>query len=244
MQQSSGRSILKFTCFLLALIICGRTALAGTNTAAPKQDVLLILGDSVMKSVGVSLERQLAQGAQYQTVSFISIGSGLCRLDLLDWHDKIATLAKEHKPAAVVMMIGANDNQPMQTDRGFLSEGSKEWRSEYARRVSECMDVMITSGIKKIVWISLPDVREPDRQRHIENVNRIFEEAAAARPAVVILSTQKIFSRTPGKFTVYMLGPDGRPVNVRSPDGVHFNREGANRLAQAIIERLDELRAE
>lgn len=236
------RLILKLS-FLFALIVCAATLFAQSNgDAAQGKAVFLIMGDSVMKTVCVSLERDLAQSTEFRPVSFASIGSGLCRLDLLNWPEKIKTLAETENPAAAVILIGSNDNQPMQTEKGVLQQGSEEWQAEYARRVGKFMDIMIAGGIKNIIWVTLPDMRETDKQEHAQIVNHIFSKEAASRPAVVILDTQKIFSREPGKFTMYVFGTDGKPLYVRAQDGVHFNREGANRLAEIIIRKLNEVR--
>jgi len=106
---------------LLALMAGLATGAAQSNGAAAQgKAALLIMGDSVMKTVAVSLERDLAQSTEFRPISFASIGSGLCRLDLLDWHAKIKTLAETEKPAAAVILIGSNDNQPMQTEKGLL----------------------------------------------------------------------------------------------------------------------------
>ena len=228
---------------LLSLTACTTTGATQSNSVgAQGKAVFLILGDSVMKTVSISLERKLAQSAEFKPVSYASIGSGLCRLDLLDWHKKIKFLAETEKPTAAVMLIGSNDNQPMQTKKGVLPQGSDEWQAEYARRVGKCMDNMIGGGIKNIIWVALPDMREADKQEHAQIINRIFSKEAASRPAVVILDTQKIFSREPGKFTLYVIGPEGKPLVVRARDGVHFNREGANRLATIIIKKLNDVR--
>lgn len=229
---------------LFALIVCPATVWSQSNDGSTQgKAAFLILGDSVMKTVSVSLERDLAQSTAFRPVSYASVGSGLCRLDLLDWHAKMKTLAETEKPAAAVILIGSNDNQPMQTEKGIvLQQGTDEWQAEYARRVGKCMDIMIQCGIKNIIWVALPDMREPDLQEHVLIINNIFLKEAASRPAVTILDTQKIFSREPGKFTMYIVEPDGNLLYVRFPDGVHFNREGANRLAAIIIKTLDEAR--
>jgi len=237
------KKIILNTAFLLALLACAPAVFSQSNgAAAPGKTAFLIMGDSVMKTVSVSLERDLAKSTELRPVSCTSIGSGLCRLDLLDWHAKIKTLAETEKPSAAVILIGANDNQPIQTEQGILPLGSDKWQAEYARRVGKCMDNMIQGGIKNIIWVALPDMREPDRQEHVLIVNSILEKEAASRPAVVILNTQKIFSREPGKFTMYIVEPDGKLLYVRVQDGVHFNRDGANRLAAIILKTLDEAR--
>ncbi|MBU0716450.1 MAG: DUF459 domain-containing protein [Verrucomicrobia bacterium] len=226
--------------FFLVLIACTATGTAqSSGVTAQGKTAFLILGDSVMKTVSVSLERDLAQSTEFRPVSYASIGSGLCRLDLLDWHVKIKVLAETEKPTAAVILIGSNDNQPMQTEKGILQPGSDEWQAEYAHRVGKCMDIMIAGGIKNIIWVALPDMREPDRQEHVLIINKIFSKEAASRPAVVILDTQKIFSREPGKFTSYIVEPDGNLLYVRIQDGVHFNREGANILAAIILKTLN-----
>jgi uncharacterized protein len=227
-----------------SVLIAGAVGVAAqTNDAAAQgKAVFLILGDSIMKTVSISLERELAQSAEFKPVSFASIGSGLCRLDLLDWHAKIKTLVETEKPAAAVMLIGSNDNQPMRTEKGVLAQGSEEWQAEYARRAGKCMDIMTAGGIKNIIWVAMPDMREADKQAHAQIINSIFAKEAAARPEVVILDTQKIFSRVPGRFTMYLVEPGGKLLYVRVQDGIHFNRAGANRLAAIIIKKLGEAR--
>lgn len=225
------------------LVAFTATVSAQSNGAvAQGKATFLIMGDSVMKEVSILVERNLAQSPDFKPVSFTSIGSGLCRLDLLDWHAKIKALTETEKPEAVVILIGSNDTQPMKTEKGVLWQGNDEWQAEYARRIGKCMDIMIQGGVKNIIWVSLPDMREPMLQKHVQVVNGLLSKEAASRPAVVVLDTQKYFSREPGKFTMYIAGPDGMPLNVRVKDGVHFNREGAKRLAEIIVKTLNEVR--
>ncbi len=235
------KSILKI-CFFAVLTAGASIASAQSNSAALQgKAAFLIMGDSVMKTVSMSLERELAQSPQWHPVTYASIGSGLCRLDLMDWHAKIKTFVETEHPVAAVMLIGSNDNQPMQTEKNILAQGSEAWQTEYASRVGKCMDIMIQGGVKHVIWVALPDMREPDRQEHVLIINAIFAKEAASRPAVTILDTQKVFSREPGKFTMYVLGTDGKPLYVRVQDGIHFNREGANRLAGLIVDKLNAL---
>jgi hypothetical protein len=232
----------KFLFLFVLLVAFAATGEAQSNGAAMQgKAVFLIMGDSVMKLVSARLESDLAQNPAFRPVSFTSLGSGLSRPDLLDWHAKIKTLVEINKPSAAVMIIGLVDNQAMQTEKGVLQYGSAEWQAEYARRVAKCMDIMIQGGVKNIIWIALPDVREPDRQEHVLMINKIFSNEAASRPAVVILDTQKIFSREPGKYTAYIAGPDGTPINVRTSDSHHFTRDGASHLAAIIIKKLNEV---
>lgn len=205
---------------------------AGTN-----QTCIMICGDSVMKMLGIALERELTKRDHVRVVTFTSIGSGLARLDLFNWHAQAKALIESEKPEAIVTLIGSNDNQPMQTAvSADIQENTPAWTAEYTRRVRTCLEIMSASNVKLVVWMGLPDMRDPNLQAHVNRVNRIFKDQTAAFHKVAYFDTQRSLSREPGKFTMYLLGKDGMPVHVRATDGIHLNRTGAEILAREVAD--------
>jgi hypothetical protein len=214
-------------------------ALAAVSARAEPARRVLIVGDSIMNLLARSMERALAGVPEIEATSFTSLGSGLARLDLFDWHGKIESLLREHRPDILVVMMGANDGQPMRTDAGVAAPDTPEWETEYARRVARVFDLAEAGGVKRVLWLELPDMREAKVQAHAERVNAIFRAEAARRPGVArFIETRPVLSREPGQFSLYILQRDGMPLEVRSRDGIHLNRQGADRLAEVIVRLL------
>ena len=234
------------TVLILTLVSAAQTNVS-PPTASPTVNPtgVLICGDSIMKTLSVALERDLAKRGYSRLAIFTSIGSGLARLDLLNWHDQLRAQIEREKPEVVVMHIGPNDNQPIKTAGGTVIQQSvPEWAGEYLQRVKTCLDIMRAGGVKLVVWIGAPDMRDPNLQAHVDRVNQIFRSAMLDYPIARYFDTQRIFSRTPGKFTMYVQGRDGMPISVRSSDGMHFNRAGSEILANAVANMVEEWQTE
>lgn len=204
---------------------------------ATNRTCIMVCGDSVMKMLGIALERELTKPDRVRVVTATSIGSGLARLDLFNWHEQAKILIEREKPDIVITLIGSNDNQPMQTaDSADIQENTPAWISEYTHRVKTCLEIINSSTVKLVVWMGLPDMRDPNLQAHVNRVNQIFKDQVAAFPKVVYFDTQRNLSREPGKFTMYLLGNDGMPIHIRASDGIHLNRTGAELLARKVAD--------
>ena len=225
----------------LGLLISTGSMLADPAPArgqSPSTDVLIV-GDSIMQAVSRSLERQLGRRTGFNAASYTHIGSGLARLDLFDWHEQIQTLMGQRRPGLVLVMMGANDNQPMRTNQGQqVQVGSREWEEEYARRAGKAMDIMLSGGARQIHWLELPDMRDSQLQRDVTTINRLVQTEADKRTQVTFQTTRSLLSRSAGQYSPYIIQSNGMPLDIRARDGVHLNRQGADFLAERIIDRI------
>jgi hypothetical protein len=242
---------------VLNMVFCGWAAvssaqLIGVTTASDKALVdqlkqvealpkeqrspVLMIGDSMMRLLGNAMEKELGKLPEVKASSFTSLGSGIARLDAFDWMAKSISLMDEKKPSTVVVFLGANDCQILvdQTGKKILVD-TPAWNQEYGRRISQIMGLLIQGGAKRIIWLTLPDMKAPAHQRYAQTVNKIFVEQAATHPAVSLFDPSPILARKPGKFVSYVMGADGSVVTVRDSDGVHLSTDGAKRLAQALV---------
>jgi hypothetical protein len=207
---------------------------AADEAAGPVK--VLLIGDSMMKLPGRAVKKKLAEKSVTSEV-VASIGSGLSRLDQFDWLAKTSELMEKHKPESVVVLFGANDNQPMEAAGGVVQPGTEPWRTEYKRRVIALLDLVKKGGAKQTVWIGLPSLREADRDAEAKAVNEILKAAGAGRADVKLLDAYALFSKN-GAYSSYIIQADGTPLDVRESDGIHFNAKGAAYLADKIIEAL------
>lgn len=235
-ETSIGRIFVLFTTMLL-LAPCPAFC-AQTDGDAARETRVLLMGDSIMIQLARAIERELAGKPGYEVTSAPSLGTGLARLDLFDWHRRIEEMTGDGITDILVMMIGTNDKQPMRTDaKTILQPHDAAWSVEYARRVARSMDIMIENAVKHIIWIELPDMREKRLQQDALEINSIIEREADARPGVIFLPSKHLLSRAPGTYSHYVLQDDGMPLRVRS-DGVHLNRAGADLLGSYIVSHI------
>ena len=225
---------------LLWLAVLGGPA-AGWSAppaAQPPPARVLIIGDSMMKLPAHALELALAGRAGVTTRAYTSIGSGLARLDSFDWMEKTRTLLAEFNPDMTLVWFGTNDRQPMQTADRIIKVEDAEWPEEYARRVGALMDLITTPPAARMLWLELPDMRDDKIQKDVLLINRLVQTEAGKRSRVEFFLTRPILGHRPGKFTPYVIGPKGMPIQLRDPDGMHLNRAGADRLAEHLVQAI------
>ena len=116
--------------------------------------------------------------------------------------------------------------------------GTPEWEREYALRIGRIMDELIKGGATRVIWLLLPDMREPVQQEYAKLVNAIFTKEAAVetrKDKVVLFDSSPLLSRKPGMFSLYVMAPDGSVLTVRDADGIHLTNPGAKRVAQSLV---------
>lgn len=199
---------------------------------------LLVCGDSMVKTVARSLTREFAAFPSIRMSQLISIGTGLARPDVFDWPAKLKEAAAD-RPAAVVIMLGANDGQNLRTAQGsVVTEGTPEWTTEYAGRVAALLAQARAAGAEHILWVGMPDMREKKLQADAQRINAIAQAECARTAGAEYFDTTAIFSPRPGTYSAYIVQPGGRPLLVRASDGGHLNGDGADLLARAIRDKL------
>ena len=221
---------------LLCAVTLALLAAAPSAPAQAKRQVL-IFGDSMMQLISRSVTKDLAAYPAVEPSSMVSIGSGLARLDLFDWPGKLQERMAGHPEAAVVLM-GANDNQPMKTDAGIVEVNTPGWSAEYARRVDLVLQALQAGGVRHLIWIGLPDMRDTGLQKDTREINRIVRAQTQGKSWVTFLDTVPLLSTTAGKFSPYIQNSDGMPLMARSADGVHLNKDGADFLAGKVVQQL------
>lgn len=204
---------------------------------------ILMIGDSMMRLLGHEMEKTFKKAGIQPAVSFSSLGSGLVRPSVFDWNAKIDELLAEHKPATVFVALGTNDRQAIEIEGGGLVryENTDEWRAAYSKCIGGVMDRLAAGGVKRIIWMLLPNMNEPVTQEHAMFVNDIIVEQAAAenrKDVVTLLDLRPILSSRAGKFSRYVTDKKtGATITVRDPDGVHLSVEGGKYVSKKILEK-------
>lgn len=225
---------------LRSAILLLALALAAPALGQTQPERVAFLGDSMMKLLGHQGSREMAKRPDVTVVTnFASLGSGLARLDAFDWMGKCETVMKEARPTLVIVALGTNDKQPLTVDNGqVVRPGDPAWAAEYGRRVGQVMDILIAGGARRVVWLELPDMKEPSLQADVNEINATVQAQAATRPAVTFFGTRVFLSRKPGEYTKYRIDSAGKPIEIRDVDGIHLSRAGADMVVQKLIAAL------
>ena len=223
-----------------AVVAVGRPGPDSAATQAVPARVLII-GDSMMCLPSHALELALAGRTGVTTRAYASIGTGLARLDSFDWMEKTRSLLQEFNPDMTLVWFGTNDRQPMQTTNRIVKLEEPEWEVEYAGRVNALMTLLLSANpTARVMWLELPDMRDEKIQADVLLINRLVQAEAEKHQRVEFFGTREILGFRAGKFTPYVIGSKGLPVQVRDPDGIHLNRAGADRLAEYIVKAIYE----
>jgi hypothetical protein len=129
-----------------------------------------MIGDAMRRLLGSAMEKARKAAGVEPATSFSSLASGLARMDAFDWFAKVEELMQQRKPATVVVTLGANDRQSLKDASGrVVSFGTPEWEREYGLRVGRIMDELIKGGASRVVWLLLPDMKEPAQQEYAKS---------------------------------------------------------------------------
>ena len=167
------------------------------------------------------------------------ISTGLTRPDYFDWPAHLHDEVLPKRPELIVIMFGANDAQPMEVDGAPFKVRSPQWRDEYRKRVALTMDLLAGDG-RVVFWVGQPRMRSAEFDERMHILNEIYRSEAASRPWVRFVDSGPVLAPPTGGYAAYLPGSDGQPQLARSGDGIHLTRFGANRLAAAVLDRLDQ----
>lgn len=162
------------------------------------------------------------------------ISTSLARPDYFNWPARLAEVAANQDPDAVVFFIGANDYQDMaDADGNRLVVGSFEWANEWSRRLAITFDILERDG-RHVFWVTQPPMREGGLDDGIGQINQIAASVIAEREWVSAVDIWELFGGTSG-FSERVVHPDGRETRARIDDGVHLTRDAASWVAEMVF---------
>jgi hypothetical protein len=208
----------------------------------PKQlRSLLVVGDSLSISLGEQLERHFSKYSD--RVAFQRLGkvsSGLARPEFFDWEQNLEDLMSRRQTGIVVVMIGTNDNKPLNSDNHSIAFGTASWRREYTARLQRLYQICRQSnpGVR-VFWIGAPVMSDPLLNREVRIINRTIASWCRGKPGCEYVSTWSTLADKEGKFAQYLQDEQtGEPIMIRTKDGVHLTSHGSQLLARVTIDAI------
>ncbi|TMD09076.1 MAG: DUF459 domain-containing protein [Chloroflexi bacterium] len=184
---------------------------------------LWVGGDSVAGFLCYEMEAIAEHDPALAVRTHFQISTGLSRPDYYDWPAHLAQDTASGNPEVVVLLVGANDDQPLETPGGGVADfATPEWVTEYGRRAGALMDQVRREG-RTVVWVGLPVMRAHDFGARMDVIDNAARRQAARRPGVLFLDSRPLFSDAGGAYAAYLPDDSGALTLMRAPDGVHLS---------------------
>ena len=206
-------------------------------TAATPLRVLEI-GDSLGIDLGDQLLSQLDATGVADTTVAARGDTGLSNVAYYDWPGHLATLLAAYRPEVVVVFLGANDDQGLSVGGTAAAPGTSAWVAGYAARVDGVVREVTGAGAR-VVWVGMPPMANPDLNAAMEVEDAIYGRGCEGFPGALYLSSASVLGNGSGLYVAGGVDAGGRPVVLRTADGVHLTPAGAAVLARAVIDAVD-----
>ncbi|MBZ9942726.1 DUF459 domain-containing protein [Mesorhizobium sp. BR1-1-13] len=196
---------------------------------APDARAVLVVGDFMAAGLAEGLDTAFAENTGVRIVVRSNGSSGFVRDDFYNWPEQIKSLIETEKPAAVVVMLGSNDRQPMKVGDVREQPRSEAWTKEYERR-TEAFGKAIATAKVPFLWVGMPAFRVSKMTSDMLAFNDIYRQAAESHGGEFV-DIWDGFVDENGAFVTS--GPDinGQPVRLRSDDGINMSKAGKRKLA-------------
>lgn len=210
------------------------------------------IGDSVGTDLGFGLGDQFTGDSYVQVLQKGQVDTGLDRPDYWNWPGHLEQYLQQYHPQAVVIMMGANDDQALNQKGGSSAHfceplenscevalGTKAWVRDYTARIRLLMEEPLAAGAH-VVWVGLPPMGGGNiTSKFCQQINKIAVTQAHELPDVTYVSSWSVLSGPHGKYTEY-LKINGTEQQIRAPDGVHLNPAGWDLLARALVKPMQQ----
>ncbi|WP_410768311.1 SGNH/GDSL hydrolase family protein [Endobacterium cereale] len=190
---------------------------------------VLVVGDFLAGRLAGGLDAAFAENPGVVVVDHGETASGLVRQDHYDWPQALPELIANEKPSLVVVMIGANDRQQIDSNDAREKFRTERWFEIYKQRVNEFGQIARDHDLP-LLWVGLPAFQSASMTADAVTLNTIFRTQAEEIGGEFV-DIWDGFVDEDGKFIVTGSDVNGQQVRLRSADGINMTEAGRRKLA-------------
>lgn len=204
--------------------------------AAKEVYQVFVIGDSLAAGLWSGVSRQIENDDRISLNGRYKEDSGLSRPEYYDWNGALPKILASNKIDIAIVMIGSNDAQAIRDGQARYAFDTPEWRQAYVKQVDRLMQSLEAAGAA-VYWMEMPPMQAVKYDGSMKVISAIHEERAKAA-GIRFIATRDVLSDK-GKYAESGFDQAGEFVRMRSRDGVHFLREGNNKLAGLVMAAIN-----
>jgi hypothetical protein len=191
---------------------------------------VMVFGDAWAELAGQGLTEVFDDVPEVDVSRKTRGDGGLVRIDASDWPKIIEEAAgKVQKPTIAVVMMGANDRQPIREGETSHEVLSERWRQVYTERVDSVVRAFRDRNIP-LVWIGAPPAKNEKASADLIAMNEIYRDRVE-RAGGTYVDIWPGFVDDDNRYTASGPNIAGDVVRLRNNDGVNFTRAGGRKVA-------------
>ncbi len=190
---------------------------------------VLVVGDFMAGRLAGGLEAAFAENPGVVVIDHAETASGLVRQDHYDWPQALPDMIANEKPALVVVMIGSNDRQQIDSSDAREKFRTERWFEIYKQRVKEFGQIVRDHDLP-LLWVGLPAFQSASMTSDAVTLNTIYR-SQAEEVGGEFVDIWDGFVDEDGKFIVTGSDVNGQQVRLRSADGINMTEAGRQKLA-------------
>ncbi|MFD0934814.1 DUF459 domain-containing protein, partial [Methylobacterium trifolii] len=201
---------------------------------------IAVFGDSLADHLSRGLDDVFEDNADVAVIDRAKGDSGIVRKDVVDWPKAAEDYLKTNpKVTYAVVMIGANDRQPIREGDQSFDPLTDRWREVYRSRVDALVKVFSAHKIP-LIWVGVPPMRSESLTKDLAAINDLVRETVTKANATYV-DVWPGFVDDRNRYAA--TGPDleGQTAKLRTADGVHFTHAGDRKLAHFVDVELKRL---
>ena len=197
---------------------------------------VFVIGDSLAAGLWSGVSRTIDGDLRISLNGRYKEDSGLSRPEYYDWNGALPKILASNKIDIAIVMLGSNDAQPIRDGAIRYAFDTNEWRAAYVKQVDELMASLKAAGAA-VYWVEMPPMQAETYDVSMKTIAAIHKERAQAA-GIRFVETRNALSDN-GKYSESGFDETGEFVKWRSRDGVHFLKEGNNKMASLVMAAIN-----
>lgn len=201
-----------------------------------KGDVVLLIGDSLMQGVGMTLVSMLKKHGAVP-INLSKQSTGLTYSQHFDWEKALSSALLEQPVQYVIIMLGANDPWDMidpENKARYIKFKTERWEEIYRARIQSLLTLAHEHGAQ-VFWYEAPYMKKEKLNEGVLYLNTLYEDEARQNGAIFLHSNDVLSDGE--TFSAYITRND-KKIKVRANDGIHFSPEGSRILSKLLLQHL------
>ena len=191
---------------------------------------IAVFGDSLADHLAKGLDDVFEDNADVAVIDRAKGDSGLVRKDVVDWPKTAQDyLQGSPKVRYALVMLGANDRQPIREGDETVDPLTDRWRALYRAKI-EALVKVFTDRKVPLLWVGLPPMQSESLSRDFAAMNDIIRDAVTKAGATYV-DIWPGFVDDRDRYAASGPDPEGQIAKLRTSDGVHFTKAGDRKLA-------------